>query len=75
MAETVDGVITIVQEGRFQLTDDGGVSHLFVLGRDAAAEPAQLQILKRRHPRVRVEFEEAANIIGNTATKLFSVEP
>ncbi len=39
---TMDGVVTVVQESRFQLTDDAGVSHLFILSPDAAAEPDQL---------------------------------
>ena len=35
---SMDGIVTIVQEGRFQLTDDAGVSHLCILDRNAAAE-------------------------------------
>ncbi len=62
------GTVTIVQEGRFQMTDDGGVSHLFILGAAAAAEPAQLQALQRRQARVRVRYRPAGNLIGNIAT-------
>ena len=32
--KTMEGVVTIVQESRFQLTDDQGASHLFILGHD-----------------------------------------
>ncbi|MDT7953111.1 MAG: hypothetical protein RQ966_16540 [Acetobacteraceae bacterium] len=60
----MDGVVTIVQESRFQLTDDNGVSHLFVLGHDSFAEPDQLTPLQRRQERVTVHFSEGRNIIG-----------
>ena len=43
-AMTMCGVVTIVQEGRFQMTDDAGVSHLFILAHTAAAEPQQLDV-------------------------------
>ena len=43
VVKTMQGTITIVQESRFQLTDDGGVSHLFILGHDTLAEPDQLE--------------------------------
>ncbi len=61
------GVVTIVQEGRFQITDDHGVSHLFLLSSHAAAEPAQLTALQQRQARVRVRYTPAANLIGNVA--------
>ncbi|WP_202397227.1 hypothetical protein [Teichococcus coralli] len=63
----MEGVVTIVQEGRFQLTDDGGVSHLFLLSHDAAAEPEQLPPLQRRQARVRVSYTPARNLIGLVA--------
>jgi hypothetical protein len=62
-----DGVVTIVQESRFQLTDDNGISHLFLLDRNAAAEPAQLAPLQARQARVRVTYEPARNLIGLVA--------
>lgn len=66
MASTMDGVITIVQESRFQLTDDTGVGHLFTLSPNAAAETDQLPAL--RFHRVRVRYSPAHNVIGNTAS-------
>jgi hypothetical protein len=67
---TTEGVVTIVQEGRFQLTDDAGVAHLFVLGHRAPAEPEQLPPLQHRQARVRVRYEEAPNLIGRVAKRI-----
>lgn len=67
---TMTGVVTVVAEGRFQLTDDAGVGHLFVLGRNAAADPSQLTPLQHRQARVRVHYKTAPNMIGNVATAL-----
>ena len=65
--KTIDGVVTIVQESRFQLVDDEGVGHLFVLGHDSPAEPDQLAPLQRKQSRVRVGYTEARNVIGRVA--------
>lgn len=65
--KTMDGIVTIVQESRFQLTDEQGVSHLFVLGHDTLAEPDQLEPLQRQQARVRVRYSEPRNIIGLVA--------
>ena len=48
MAKFMEGVVTIVQEGRFQLTDDDGVGHLFILGHLCLTETGQLPALPRR---------------------------
>ncbi len=64
---TMTGVVTIVQEGRFQMTDDNGVSHLFLLSPHAAAEPMQLNALQQRQARVSVRYTPAPNLIGNLA--------
>ena len=50
--QRLDGVITIVQESRFQLVDDEGVAHHFLLGHRAAIEPEQLPPLLERRIRV-----------------------
>ena len=70
MTRSMDGVVTIVQEGRFQMTDDDGVSHLFILRSVAAAETEQLTRLQERQARVRVRYKPARNIIGHTATAI-----
>ena len=64
----MDGVVTIIQESRFQLLDDEGVSHHFVLAYDAAADPEQLSSLLMR--RVRVNCSNPEGIIGHAATKI-----
>ena len=64
---TMEGVVTIVQESRFQLTDDRGASHLFVLGHASLAEPDQLQPLQSRQSRVRVSYTQPRNVIGFVA--------
>ena len=56
---SIEGVVTIVQEGRFQLVDDAGVAHLFLLGHAAAADPEQLAPLQREQARVRVTYRAA----------------
>jgi hypothetical protein len=70
MAKAMCGVVTIVQESRFQMTDDSGVSHLFILAHSAAAEPQQVRALQARQARVRVHYTPAANLIGNTVSAI-----
>lgn len=67
---SMSGVVTIVQEGRFQLTDDDGVAHLFLLSPDASAETAQLAPLQKAQARVTVRYTPAANLIGNLAHRI-----
>ncbi len=70
-----EGIVTIVQEGRFSLTDDNGVSHLFILSHAAPEEPEQLAALQRRQARVRVRYEPAENLIGRVARSIDLVAP
>ncbi|MGC1302317.1 MAG: hypothetical protein WA840_08075 [Caulobacteraceae bacterium] len=69
MAE-IEGVVTIVQEGRFQLTDMGGVAHNFLLSRFALAETDQLPALQNRQARVRVKYSKAGNLIAYIAHRI-----
>ena len=71
MARSMSGIVTIVQEGRFQMTDDDGVSHLFILSPFAAAETEQLAALQKRQARVRVRYKPSPNLIGNTASAIY----
>ncbi len=69
-ATTIEGIVTIVQESRFQLIDDEGVGHMLVLGALSLAEPAQLEGLARRQARVSVRVKPGAGIIGRVATSI-----
>lgn len=64
----MEGVVTIIQESRFQLLDDDGVAHHFVLAHNAALEPEQLRSLMMR--RVRVIFSDPKGIIGHAASRI-----
>ncbi len=70
-----EGVVTIVQEGRFQLSDAAGVSHLFILSHAASGEPEQLETLQRRQSRVRVRYRPARNVIGLIAEAIDLLGP
>jgi hypothetical protein len=74
MTDTMRGTVTIVQEGRFQLTDDRGVAHLFILGHAAAEEPSQLAPLGRRQARVSVRYTKSPHRIGNVAHSIALAE-
>ena len=66
--KTMEGVVTIVQESRFQLTDDRGASHLFILGHDTLAEPDQLHAAAAAGKRgCRVHYTQPRNVIGLVA--------
>ena len=66
---SMEGVVTIVQEGRFQIVDGQGAGHLFVLGPNAA-ETSQLKPLARAQARVRVTYEDAALLIAMQAKRI-----
>jgi hypothetical protein len=66
----MDGVITIVQEGRFQLTDLAGIAHHFILSRHALAETEQLPRLAREQARVRVKYAQAPGLIAFEAKRI-----
>ena len=68
--QAMTGVVTIVQEGRFQLTDEDGVSHLFILGPLATTETGQLRPLARAQTRVTVRYETGKKVIGLVARSI-----
>ena len=71
----MDGVITIVQEGRFQLTDAAGIAHHFILGRHALAETEQLPQLARQQAHVRVKYDQAKGVIAFEAKRIELLDP
>ncbi len=70
MSKEMEGIVVIVQEGRFQLLDTAGVGHMFILGHGAAAETEQLGPLQARQARVRVTYKEPKNVIGLVAERI-----
>jgi hypothetical protein len=66
----MEGVVTVVQESRFQLTDTLGVSHHFVLGRFTWADTDQLIGLQNQQSRVRVKYSHAHGLIAYVAHRI-----
>jgi hypothetical protein len=66
------GIITLVQEERFQLQDAEGVCRLFVLAHDAPLELVDLQALEKSGVPVRVEHGDAKGLVAAVAQ---DVEP
>lgn len=67
---SAEGVITLVQEGRFELvTDSGRVMH-FLLAHDASLEPQDLPPLQRDQRRVRVDYTEPTRLVAHVAHAL-----
>jgi hypothetical protein len=66
----LDGIVTLVQEGRFLMQSDGGECHLFILAHGAAAEPDQLLQLQRDQAHVRVRFKPAKDVIAMVAHRI-----
>jgi hypothetical protein len=74
MTRSMTGIVLLVQESRFQLRDDDGVAHMFTLGANAGAEPAQLAALQRGQARIEVRYTPMKNAIGNTASAIYLAE-
>ena len=72
--ETAEGVITLVQEGRFKLvTDENQVLH-FVLAHDAAIEAQDLPPLAQRQTRVRVVYTRPTHLTAVVAHTLSTLD-
>ena len=64
------GTITVVQEERFQLVCDDGVTRLFVLAHDAPLESDELAALKRQGARVEVDYDEEHGLLAHAAHRV-----
>lgn len=64
---SVNGVITIVQEYRFQLRQENGRHRLFILAHDAPQEWNDLQFLKDHEQYVTVYYSENDKLVAATA--------
>lgn len=60
----IRGVVTVVQESRFRLVDDQGITRHLVLARDAAIEPQDLAPLPREQAQVSVRFRDSDNLLA-----------
>ena len=68
--QSAEGVIILVQEGRFELVTDGGRVMHFLLAHDAPLEPQDLPPLKRNQRRVRVDYTEPSRLVARVAHTL-----
>lgn len=62
--KTASGIITLVQEHRFQLEEDGGRHRLFILAHDAPQQWQDLEQLERDHAPVTVHYTDADGLIA-----------
>ncbi|MGN6702599.1 MAG: hypothetical protein ACTHKB_06520 [Burkholderiaceae bacterium] len=65
--KTEHGVITLVQEHRFQMEGDDGVRRLFILSHRAPLEWRDLESLEKSGRRVAVTYTDAPHLIAATA--------
>lgn len=68
--QSAEGVITLVQEGRFALVTDGGRVMHFLLAHDASLEPQDLPPLRRNQRRVRVDYTDSSRLVAHVAHML-----
>ncbi len=66
----VTGRIMVLQEERFQLDCDDGVTRLFVLAHDAPLESEELAELKRQGARIDVEYDDQAELVAHAAHRV-----
>ena len=64
------GTITVLQEARFQLACDDGVTRHFVLAHDAPLESDELARLKRDAAIVEVEYDDDSSLIAHAAHRV-----
>ena len=67
---SVRGVVNAAQEGRFRLVADDGRVLLFVLSRNAAAEPQDLSRLQAERARIRVDYDDGGHLIAAVARRI-----
>lgn len=65
--KTASGVITVVQEHRFQLEDDDGRHQLFILAHDAEQEWSDLKRFEKTNSHVTVSYSEIDTLVARTA--------
>lgn len=64
---SISGIITLVQEDRFKLADNGGGHELFVLSHRARVDGDDLRGFAEARSRVTVRYGDAPDLIARTA--------
>jgi hypothetical protein len=70
--KSMTGVLTVVQEESFRLSDDSNHSHRFTLALDASLEAGQLRQLSRSGARVTVQYDDVPDEITHVARRVFA---
>ena len=73
--KTVRGIVTLVQESRFQLRSEDGSNRLFVLAHDAPLEPQDLPDLICAGRPVEVRYVEARDLLACVARDIGHFDP
>jgi hypothetical protein len=75
MQRHVQGKLSLVQEQRFQLIDENGVAHLFIVAPGVSLKPSDLRTILHLQQRVRVKYEESPPLIAHVATSIELAKP
>ena len=70
MKRSMTGVLTLVQEERFQLADAARNQRFFTLAHDAPLEAAQLVALRREGARITVHYDDAPDALVHVAHRV-----
>jgi hypothetical protein len=68
--QSISGVITMVQEGRFRLLTDEGRVLPFMLSHKARVEPQDLPPLQEKGARVRIGYSDDPRLIASVAHRI-----
>ena len=71
----VTGVVTLVQERRFQLADAEGVRHLFVLDGACSLDEGQLRAYADARTRLAVRYRPAPGLVAHLALGIEEESP
>ena len=73
--KSMTGVLTLVQEERFQLADGRRNHRLFELAADAALEGGNLHQLQREGSPVRVDYDDVPGVLVHAAHRVVRTLP
>ncbi len=72
--QRVEGVVTLVQEDRFQLRSTDGRNYLFILSHSSPLGVRDLPAIHRSGATVSVRYGDDAGIIGHVAYDIAELE-